>query len=80
MRWKILIIILIILIQPLAAQNLFIYKDAAFAQVAAGGGWETRITFHDRGTFEYSGTLSFSTGDAIPWNPLVNGSQINNGE
>jgi len=36
MRWKAVSIILALsILSPLAAQNLFIYKDAAFAQVAA---------------------------------------------
>jgi len=82
MRWKAVSIILALsILSPLAAQNLFIYKDAAFAQVAAGEGWETRITLHNRGTFRYEGTLFFSTGEGgIPWNPFVDGTQISEGK
>ncbi len=40
------------------AQDFFAYKDLAFAQIAAGGGYETVLNATNRGASSYSGTLT----------------------
>ncbi len=81
---KISSLTLLIAFLPLTAhaQNLYPKKDLAFAQVAAGGGYETILNLSNRGSATYSGVLSLyhqtPTGPQ-PWSPLVNGNQISNG-
>lgn len=59
----------------------FPFKDMIFSQVAAGGGLETLITVHNRGTSTYEGTAHFRTGEtAAQWNPVVNAVAITNGQ
>lgn len=71
---------IICLAPTLSAQWLYHRKDAAFAQVAAGGNIETVIVLTNRGTFPYSGVILFSfDSDGKPWNPMVNGERIENG-
>jgi hypothetical protein len=65
------------------AQSIYPKKDLAFAQVAAGGAYETVINVTNRGPDTYTGVLSlYRSGHdqaGQPWSPLVNGSQITNG-
>jgi hypothetical protein len=69
------------LLFPLTAQgqNLYPKKDLAFAQVAAGGAYETVINVTNRGPDIYTGSLLLYHQSGLPWNPLVNGIQITNG-
>jgi hypothetical protein len=54
-------------------------KDLIFAQIAAGGGYETLLTATNRGTAPYSGSLIFYQGASKPWSPTVNGNPITGG-
>ena len=75
--------LLLALLPPTAnAQDINIYpkKDLAFAQVAAGGGYTTRINVTNRGPNAYSGVLYLFHLTGQPWSPLVNDSQITNGQ
>lgn len=66
-----------------SAQNFYPKKDAVFGQVVVGGGYETIINIANRGSREYVGTLNLfrtENGVSIPWNPLVNGAAVQNGE
>jgi hypothetical protein len=73
---------LLLLVLPLTAftQNLYPRKDLAFAQIAAGGGYETVLNVTNRGTTTYNGTLSLFQGLGTAWSPLVNGNAISNGQ
>jgi hypothetical protein len=62
------------------AQNLSPGKDLAFAQIAAGGGYETVLNITNRGTTAYAGTLSLFRASGQAWNPLVNGNTIAGGK
>lgn len=79
---KISSLTLLLVLFPLtaSAQNLYTKKDLAFAQVAAGGGYETWLNITNRGPDTYTGVLNlFQSGQAqagLPWSPLVNGTQI----
>jgi hypothetical protein len=65
----------------LCAQSGRPFKDLAFAQVAAGGGYETWITVTNRGVTTYNGTLNFYTGNpGTAWNPKVNGTALSGGK
>jgi hypothetical protein len=64
---------------PAFGQELVRQKDLAFAQVAAGGGYETVLNLANRGLGAYSGTLYFYTGVNQEWNPSVNGTRIKQG-
>ena len=72
---------LLIVLLPLTANAQTIYpkKDLAFAQVAAGGPYETVINVTNRGSNTYTGILNLFHLAGEPWNPLVNGVQISNG-
>ena len=61
-------------------QDYYPRKDAAFGQVAVGGGIETVINLTNRGTYLYTGSIRFLRGQGSVWNPLVNGTAIVNGE
>lgn len=61
------------------AQSLLPRKDLAFAQVAAGGGYETVLNLTNRGTAVYNGTLNLFRSDGALWNPLVNGNPLDRG-
>lgn len=63
-----------------SAQNFYPKKDAVFGQVVVGGGFETIINIANRGSHEYEGTLNLFRTDNVPWNPLVNGAAVQNGE
>ena len=66
-----------------SAQNFYPKKDAAFGQVVVGGGFETVINLTNRGTQSHAGTLFlFRTVNeaTVPWNPMVNGVAVANGE
>jgi len=70
----------VVLVSNASAQYLFQRKDAAFAQVAAGGNIETRIVLTNRGSFTYQGVIYFSIGKGgSAWNVFVNGRPIENG-
>jgi hypothetical protein len=73
---------LLIVLLPLSAhaQNLYPKKDLAFAQVAAGGAYETIINVTNRGSNSYNGSLRFFHLAGQPWSPMVNGVQITNGQ
>ena len=62
------------------AQTLYPKKDLAFAQVAAGGAYETVLNVTNRGSNTYTGVLSLYTQTGQTWSPLVNGSQITGGK
>ena len=73
---------LLLLLLPLTAQaqTLYTKKDLAFAQVAAGGAYETVLNVTNRGSNTYNGVLSLYTQIGQAWSPLVNGSQITGGK
>jgi len=75
---------LLLALLPLTANaqdiNIYPKKDLAFAQVAAGGGYTTRINVTNRGPNTYSGVLYLFHLTGQPWSPLVNNSQITNGQ
>jgi hypothetical protein len=73
---------LLIALLPITAhaQNLYTKKDLAFAQVAAGGAYETVINVTNRGSAAYGGFLRFYHLDGQTWNPLVNGTQVTSGQ
>ena len=62
-----------------SAQNFYPKKDAVFGQVVVGGGYETIINLSNRGTQPYVGTLELFRGDALTWNPIVNGTTLEDG-
>ncbi len=59
------------------AQDIYPTKDLAFAQVAAGSGYETVLNITNRGTSPYTGTLSLTRSSGAPWSALVNGNPMN---
>jgi hypothetical protein len=62
------------------AQEFFPAKDLAFAQIAAGGGYETVLNISNRGTSAYSGTLTlYPTDRTKPLPLLVNGNAVSSG-
>jgi hypothetical protein len=71
----------LLLVLPAAAhaQNLYTKKDLAFAQVAAGGAYETVLNVTNRGSETYRGVLSLFTRTGLAWSPLVNGTLTTNG-
>ncbi len=73
---------LLIVLLPLTAhtQNLYSKKDLAFAQVAAGGAYETVINVTNRGSKTYTGSLRFFHLAGQTWNPVVNDVQVANGQ
>ncbi len=73
---------LLIVLLPLTAhaQNLYSKKDLAFAQVAAGGAYETVINVTNRGSQPYNGSLRFFHLAGEAWNPVVNGGQVTSGQ
>ncbi len=68
------------LVSSSVSQSIRPFKDLAFSQVAAGGGYETSITVANRGIETYNGSLSFYRAKAEPWNPVVDGNPIANGK
>jgi hypothetical protein len=72
----------LILILPLAAnaQNIRPRKALAFAQIAAGGGYETILNVTNRGTTTCNGTLSLFRAAGQAWNPVVNGNAVSDGK
>ena len=77
MKHTILLGILLVLPATAFAQNFFPAKDLAFAQIAAGGGYETVLNVTNRGTSAYNGSLTLiPTDTAKPFNLLVNGNQL----
>ncbi|MBZ5535215.1 MAG: hypothetical protein LAO31_04600 [Acidobacteriia bacterium] len=79
MRIREVVFLSLFLSTPLFCQDLWPKKDLVFAQVAAGGGYESLITVTNRGTDTYNGVLLFYRLQAQRWNPLVNGLQTING-
>jgi hypothetical protein len=79
---KISSVALLLVLFPLTAhaQNLYSKKDLAFAQVAAGGAYETILNVTNRGSNVYNGFLRFFHLAGQTWSPLVNGIQITNGQ
>ena len=73
---------LLLLVLPLTAhaQTTHPKKDLVFAQVAAGGGYETILNVTNRGANTYSGVLSLYHLTSEAWNPLVNGTRIAGGK
>jgi hypothetical protein len=63
----------------MAAQNFVPGKSAAFAQIAAGGGYTSVINLTNRGTTTYSGTISLFQGSNQSWSPVINGTPVSNG-
>jgi hypothetical protein len=66
--------------------NYYPFKDLVFAQVAAGGGYESLITVTNRGTQSYAGTIQFYRRDpaqqnnvGTAWNPTVNSTPVAGG-
>ncbi len=55
------------------------HKDLIFAQLAAGGIWETQITVTNRGARQWRGLFHFYSGVGLEWNPYVNGVQLTRG-
>ncbi len=76
---KLSCLVLLIVLLPLTAyaQNLYSKKDLAFAQVAAGGAYETVINVTNRGSKDYAGSLRFFHQAGQTWSVLVNGVQVN---
>ena len=75
------VVVVLMLTWPVvgSAQNLALHRSIAFAQIAAGGGYESLINLTNRGTATYNGTLNMFQGTGQPWSPVVNGTAINNG-
>ncbi len=71
------IIVLLIAAWPVTAmaQNLTPGRTIAFAQIVAGGGFDSLINLTNRGTNTYTGTLYLFKSSATnqPWSPMVNG-------
>ena len=63
----------------ISSNNHLPYKDLIFAQLAAGGIWETQITVTNRGTQQWQGNFRFYGGEGLEWNPYVNGVQLTGG-
>ena len=61
------------------AQYFYPKKDALFAQVVVGEGFETVISLTNRGTSRYNGTLTFFRLDNAIWNPFVDGVRLEHG-
>ncbi len=80
MQVKIIGVIAIHLTLVVLGQDYYPRKDAAFGQVAVGGGIETVINLTNRGTYPYAGSIRFLRGQGSAWNLRVNGSVISNGE
>ena len=80
MQVKIIGVIAIHLTLLVLGQDYYPGKDAAFGQVAVGGGIETVINLTNRGTYPYAGSIRFLRGQGSAWNLRVNGSVISNGE
>ncbi len=80
MKIKISGLIALHLMLVVLGQDYYPRKDAAFGQVAVGGGIETVINLTNRGTFPYSGSIRFLRGEGSAWNLRVNGNVISNGE
>jgi hypothetical protein len=59
--------------------NHFPYKNLVFPQIAAGGEYQTWITVNNRGDNRWSGAFRFYKGEAMPWNPYINNTQISGG-
>ncbi len=74
--------VLLLVLVPLTAHAQVLYpkKDLAFAQVAAGGGYETVLNVTNRGPNTYNGVLNLYHLTLQAWNPLVNGTRITNGK
>jgi len=81
MKTRSLLTVLFLLL-PMTAypQNLLPRKDLAFAQVVAGGGFETILNVTNRGTTTYNGVLNLFHGTGQSWSPLVNGNPITDGK
>jgi hypothetical protein len=66
---------------PVLGQTFYPSKDLVFTQVIASTGFESIITVTNRGTVQYEGDIYFHTGqDAAVWNPIVNGSPVEDGQ
>jgi len=90
MRHKVLALIFLVMVCAGTASafqrdpNYYPFKDLVFAQVAAGGGYESLITVTNRGTQSYLGMIQFYKQDltqlpnnvGVAWNPTVNGTQV----
>jgi len=55
------------------------FKDLVFAQLAAGGIWETEITVTNPGAQQWQGVFHFYGGLGSAWNPYVNGIRLSGG-
>ncbi len=76
-----LLCIFVMFSRPALPQSARPFKELIFAQVAAGGGYETWITVTNRGIAAYTGALNFYTGiDGNLWNPKVNGTDVSGGQ
>ncbi len=73
---------LFLVLLPLTAHAQVLYpkKDLAFAQVAAGGGYETVLNVTNRGRDTYNGVLNLYHLTLQVWNPLVNGTRVTGGK
>ena len=74
-----LVLLLLVLPMTANAQTVYPKKDLAFAQVAAGGGYETVINVTNRGPDIYTGVLRLFHLAGQAWSPIVNGNQITDG-
>ncbi len=78
MKIRIFTVAVFLLVSSAAlAQDIYPTKDLAFAQVAAGAGYETVLNVTNRGTSPYAGTLSLFRSSGAAWSVLVNGNPVN---
>ena len=77
------VIALVVAVWPVTAmaQNLTPGRTIAFAQIVAGGGFDSLINLTNRGTNTYTGTLYLFKSSAVnqPWSPTINGTTVTNG-
>lgn len=80
-RWGVIVCVCLIFLLngALFGQTFLMHKDLAFAQVAAGGGYETVLNVTNRGSASYPGWLYFFQGNRVIWNPTVNGTPVTGG-
>ncbi|MDD5542333.1 MAG: hypothetical protein PHX83_04095 [Acidobacteriia bacterium] len=71
--------LLLFLTGSIFGQTFLTHKDLAFAQVAAGGGYDTVLNVTNRGSATYAGWLYFFQGNRQVWNPTVNGTPVSGG-
>lgn len=69
-----------LLLIPAYGQTFYPKKDLIFTQVIAADGFDSIMSVTNRGPRDYTGTLYFRSGTGgAAWNPLVNGTRLEEG-